>query len=884
MIRYISLLLSSIAFSYTIAQKKKIDFETIENWSSVSSMAAISNDGSYIVYGVEQNNGKQVLRVKAVSSNWSKEYLGCSVRATTFTRDSRFLVFTCGKDSVGILQLGQDKLYYLPSVQKWELVQNGSNETLACISYDSTGNRSFIMRELPVKSICSIAGVKDFWGNKGKGRVYLSFQKDEKIGCFNVSSGNVGIVCSGREIEEKVVDGSGSKLAYMVKEKGNNPQLWLYDAKSDTSILLNSLVPVFSDSATVAGINSFSGNDSVLYIGLQKPAIDFSGNKQEVAGVCIWGTEDFSEPIFRYCKDLPEHPVNKVYAAMILLYSKRCIRLAQGDTVVNQPDRHNRDWFIRSVSVEEGTIDDFWNEMVSGNTGDKWVLNKVASKVRAGLVSVSPSGRYLVYYDNQTRCHYSYDVWEKNCRRLITSSNDGRRGAYEVDSTITSAPEYSGWLEGEHEKVYVGDGYDIWLLDASGNQSPVNVTREIGRRRHYVFNITNKYDISYAKEQPLLINAFDKNSKAFGFSFLMPGQKLDTARLILQPYFYFAAPDMDLGVMRTSFYPVKAATAAVYLVQRMTASESPNYFTTTDFVNFALQSDVFPEKKYVWGTSELVQWFTPYGKKVQGLFYKPAGFNVNKKYPVIINYYTKQSDALHVFRRPEMMSFDVNIPWFTSRDYIILKADVELNTGSPAESAFQCINSAADWLCSLPFVDKNKIGLEGHSFGGYETNAIVTRTSRFAAAMSAAGISDLVGFYGGYRPGYYWSLQDDVEQLSFKMGGSLWQNRDGYLDNSPILAADKITTPLLIVHNINDLNVPFTQGVALFMAMRRNNRKAWLLQYDNSKHLVGKGVEGRDYTLRVTHFFDYYLKGGALPLWMISKEDAQFKRFFEQKN
>ncbi|GGH65685.1 hypothetical protein HNQ91_002029 [Filimonas zeae] len=879
MIRYGFILFGLIAFSCGIAQRKIIDFDTIENWESVSSTAIISNNGKYIIYGIEKNNGKQLLCVKAVSSRWNKKYSGCSVKAAAFTHDSRFLIFSCGKDSVGVLQLEQDKLYYLSSVQKWEMVQKGGNENLAYISYDSVGTRSFILMDPLMKTMHRIPGVKDFWGNKGKGQVYLSFQKEDGIGWCDILSGLVQTICSGKKISSKVADGSGRKLAYTVEVDGGNLQLWLYDARINTSTLLSSLIPVFSDSAVFAGIDGFSANDSVLYIGLQKSAVD-SSNSLTAASVCIWGTEDMSEPIFRYCKDLPSQRTNKSYAAMLLLHSKSCIRLAQGDTVISQPDQRNKDWFIRSVFVNEGKVTGSWSEIISGNTGEMRVLTNILPDIDANFVTISPSGRYVMYYDKTLKSHCSYDISEQVTRQVTASVNNEWGVPSEIDSSVVLVPEYSGWLGGREDKVFVGDGYDIWLLDASGKQNPMNVTRGIGRRRHYVFNITDQNSLLYAKEQPLLINAFDKSSKLFGFAFLMPGQKLDTARLILQPYFYFAAPYMDLGVMRTSFYPVKATAAAVYLVQRMTASESPNYYTTTDFVNFSLQSDVFPEKVYSWGTSELVHWLTPNGKKVQGLLYKPAGFNVNEKYPVIINYYTKQSDALHVFRRPEMMTFDVNIPWFTSRGYLILKADIDLKTGSPSESAFQCVNSAADWLCSLSFVDKNKIGLEGHSFGGYETNAIVTRTSRFAAAMSAAGISDLVSFYGGYRPGYYWSLQSDVELLSFKMGGSLWQNRDGYLDNSPILAVDKVTTPLLIIHNINDLNVPFTQGVALFMAMRRCNRKAWLLQYDSSKHLVSKGLESKDYTLRVTDFFDCYLKGRPMPRWMSSKEDAQFKRFF----
>lgn len=881
MVRIGCFLLALINLSYPRAQNKLIDFEAIGNWTSVSRTAIISADGKYVAYGINKGGKPYALRVKAVQGDWSKEYMDCSIATASFTVDSRFLVFKCGKDSVALQQLGRNGCQYASFVQKWEVTGKGGNEKLIYTTSDSMKQSLLVLLDPRSGTLHRIAGVKDFFINKGGGSVFLSYEREERLGWLDMESNVVHAVSSGKKISNKVLNDAGSKLAYLVKGKGRAPELWLYNIKADTSVLLNSMIPVFRDSAVLASIDRFSGNDSTLYITLHKNATAFPDAGRQSAAVCIWNTEDISYPIFRYCKDLPQNPAGKDYAAMVMLYQNKCIRLAEGDTMAIRPDRNNADWFIRAVSIEGGQLTGSWNELVSGNTGNRWVLNNLRRKIRADFMSISPSGRFLVYYDRVVKQHCSYDLHDRVTRQITASVNNGWALLPDHDSGGVYVPDYSGWLEGSNERVYIGDVNDIWLLDASGKHKPVNVTGGIGKRRQYLINIVDNKQIRHSRTTPVLLNVFSKKSKSMGFAFLTPGEMLDTTSIALLPFFYQTAPGMDIGGLLIGFDPVKATGAPIYLVQRMTSSQSPNYFTTQNFTDFTLQSDIRTEKDYDWPTSELVNWLTPGGKEVQGILYKPASFNPGRKYPVIINYYEKQSDALHIFRNPETMTYDINIPWFVSRGYLVLKADIQYKMARPGESAYECINAAADLLSTFPYVDTGKIGLEGHSFGGYETNSIITRTGRFAAALSSAGISDLVGFYGDYLPGYYVSLHNLVEYVSFRMSGSLWEKRNDYLENSPILVADKVTTPLLIMHNINDRNVPFTQGTALFMAMRRCRKKAWLLQYDASTHLLSKGGDSRDYTVRVSQFFDHYLKDGPLPQWMSSRGDAQFKRFLK---
>jgi dipeptidyl aminopeptidase/acylaminoacyl peptidase len=167
------------------------------------------------------------------------------------------------------------------------------------------------------------------------------------------------------------------------------------------------------------------------------------------------------------------------------------------------------------------------------------------------------------------------------------------------------------------------------------------------------------------------------------------------------------------------------------------------------------------------------------------------------------------------------------------------------------------------------------MGIQGHSRGGYETNYIVTHTDMFAAAMSSSGFSNFVSIYGGVRQNG--TARQSGAELSFqRIGATLWQRPDLYIENSPIFRADKVTTPILMMNNKADGDIPFSQGIELFTALRRLGKKAWLLQYDEGRHMVFR-KDADDLTVRMKQFFDHYLKGAPPPKWMTEGVPARLK-------
>ena len=158
------------------------------------------------------------------------------------------------------------------------------------------------------------------------------------------------------------------------------------------------------------------------------------------------------------------------------------------------------------------------------------------------------------------------------------------------------------------------------------------------------------------------------------------------------------------------------------------------------------------------------------------------------------------------------------------------------------------------------------MGINGHSWGGFEVNYLVTRSKLFAAAASGSGLGNLTSLYG--LEGFAGPMGPaDAEEYQGRMGKDLCSGWKNYVENSPVFRADKVTTPLLMMANPKDLSVPWEQGVEFFTGLRRMGKKVWMLEYPTGSHTV-YGKNGEDFTNRVTDFFDYYLKGKGQPEWM----------------
>lgn len=255
----------------------------------------------------------------------------------------------------------------------------------------------------------------------------------------------------------------------------------------------------------------------------------------------------------------------------------------------------------------------------------------------------------------------------------------------------------------------------------------------------------------------------------------------------------------------------------------------------------------------------------------EGSLVLPANYKKGRKYPTIVVVYEDRgnigvaSGALR-YSSPEFWSSDLIT--LTSHGYAVFLPDVAHIATKPGISGFQCLMPAVDAALETGIVDEDNMGLHGHSWGGYQTLFYTTQTNRFKAALSGAGLSDLIGMYASV----YWGGPGLVQNIILEVGqgrmkDTPWENWQSWLDDSPIYHIDNVETPLLILHNDKDPAVPFQQGMGHFLALQRLQKPAVLLQYRGEGHGLDDRYNQIDYVQRALEFWDHHLKGEDAPQW-----------------
>ncbi|RYF11001.1 MAG: hypothetical protein EOO42_21900 [Flavobacteriales bacterium] len=226
------------------------------------------------------------------------------------------------------------------------------------------------------------------------------------------------------------------------------------------------------------------------------------------------------------------------------------------------------------------------------------------------------------------------------------------------------------------------------------------------------------------------------------------------------------------------------------------------------------------------------------------------------------------TNDLHRYLNPYPSAIGFNIPFLVSNGYIVCTPNIYRIKRKPGEAALIAVSTAADNLSKFNWVDSTKMGIFGHSFGGFETNYIATHCNRFRAAIACAGASNMIDIYNDIYIGVGISKQGFIKNSAYSMENDLDKIPNAYIDNSPIFNARSLNVPLLLMHNDGDENVSPQQSKMFFVQLRSLKKKVWLIQYDQEKHTLSQIKNRLDFQNKTMDFFDVYLKGKPMPLWM----------------
>jgi dienelactone hydrolase len=959
-----------IVCTATAQNKKPLDHTVYDSWKSFGERL-ISNDGQFVLYTVNPQEGDGELVIQNPNTKYKKVI--ARGYSAVITEDSKYAVFKIKpsfqetrqarikkktgddlpKDSLGIIELGQDSVWKMAKIKSYKTPEKAAGwiaylleKTEPVVPRVKALPDSATQLKTMLQMADSLVRVADSIRNKTKeaqtkGLAVLTPAKKEtkpaapKADAEKVEEGtelvirnlNTGTDKKIKLVTEYFFSKKANTLVVETSAKNNDSitkatVLWidLASGKTDTifkkfndakNYVLNeegdqlafvaerdsaakALTKFYklyyykpgSDSAAVIAEKNtvgmklgntisenanlvFSKDGKKLFFGTApiKAPKDTTLVDFELSRLDIWHfNDDYLQP--QQLKQL-DGELKRSYTAVIKPGDNKVVQLGSEDaeriTLVNEG---NADWVLaesnkgnRKQMQWEGRTKVAAYVMSTDDGAKKLVLANSLSNF-----NVSPAGKYVYWYDLVQKNYFTYDV-ATGLTKNVTAKI--KVPLYDEDNDV---PDYAspygvmGWGEGD-SSLFVYDQFDVWRIPTYNNLMPNPLFNQFGRttKSELRYIKTDKEERFFKDKKNWVFRVFDKKSKYSGLlescngcnSLMLPPANKDGVG--------FTRPAIVNGVM-------KAQNSYSFIWTMESYTKSPDiYFNDIADVNrgYKQLSNINPQQaEYNWGTAELFKWKAYNGKESEGIIYKPENFDPKKKYPMISYFYEKLSDGLYSYIPPSPTPSRLNISFFVSRGYVVFAPDISYTTGHPGNDAYNYILSGARAVVKLGYVDSTKLGLQGQSWGGYQIAILITKTKLFAAAWAGAPVANMTSAYGGIRWGSGLNRQFQYEKSQSRIGASLWEKQNLYIENSPLFHLPKVTTPLVIMSNDADDAVPWYQGIEMFTAMRRLNKPVWLLVYNNEAHNLIERKNRKDIQIREQQFFDWKLKGEKPAKWL----------------
>lgn len=868
-----AILLADVFFVF--AQKNLLDTGVYRRWPQTGA-ASISGNGRYIAYVITNPMfSPNQLVIREINSVWKTSFVSrWPLDTHVFTFDSRYAIFMRSVDTLEMIDLQTKRSNEINGVKTFNIQPMGH-----WIAYSVIAPiKQYILRNTLTGERVSIDSAERLELPKQGDVVYywvnsVTRDSDRKsLYALDLANHLVKRLWAGTPSGNLVFSKDNQQVAFIgrVGDSAAN-DIWYHRAAAGSKVAGIGFDRLADrQNIKLVTLDGFEQSGRALWIMTQKDTVIPEIKKKNMVSLDVWS---YTDPVLQ-SEQSPSALAPPQSHALLRLDSLNLIPITRENEAIvfkttlytlvrwSDPRRSISPEFFASWSPY--TIDRYY--LVSNQDGSRKPLPiPITVRYRAVL---SPQGKYLIFV-NMAGDYCSYATATGRVTDLTKNVTTDRPEIQIGNSFAKNKSRYVPdflWTPNDGSFL-VYDRYDIWELDPEGKKLPVNITNGYGNRNYIRFEVAVNYQHNEINaDAQLILMAFNTQTKESGYFKVILGRSGDPIQLCMGPYRYYGAP-------------TKAQNADLYLVGRMSAEESPNYFVTRDFRSFEPVTDIYPEKAYDWVTSELLSWKQADGTDLQGVLYKPQNFDPHKKYPLLFYCYQGLSDELNEYQTPGPSAgsgpteYRLNAPYYTANGYLVFYPDIVKKAGAAGQSACDAVVSAVRYLSQRPYIDSTKLGLYGISFGGYETNYIITHSKLFAAACTNAGASDLV-----YKSGELFNLgnggneQEFVAFGQYDMGRYLWEDPELYLKASPVAYADKVSTPLLMMNNKRDPTVGFAQGVAFFTALRTLGKKAWLLQYDKGGHgmdLQNEPDDAIDFDVRLKQFYDFYLKGKSAPLWML---------------
>jgi hypothetical protein len=886
-----SLLLLSIAVH---AQKNPLDHTVYDQWQSIKDVV-LSNDGNWMTYTVNPQEGDATLFVKHLKTN--QIFTINRGTQSKFTENNAFLIAKIKptfnetrqakigkkkpeempKDSMLILTLSTGNLIKIPAVKSFQIPEFG-NDVIAYLNDPKTDIKkegaTLYFRDLNTSQERVFNNIGEYAIHpKGEGLMLYQVktkQKAAKIGLVSIGDTIIKIINSQFITATNFTwDEQGKQLAYLIekdttdKASQKNYTLAYYNHEMDSAqFVFNKTAVLMPNFYTIGGDKkiTFSKSGAVLSFGVQPllPVKDTSLPEFDRVSVDIWNYNDANlqstqlkslDASLKSTEGMIYRPASNQFTYLGKINDRQIQMTMEGDGRVAIANIDSN-YTIASQWEGYGKRDLF---VINTLTGKKQLIQK---GLKSSLITPSYDGSLVVFYDEIAKQFKSYNTSTMQSKQI---AKDIQYPLYDEDNDVPDEPGAYGiamWMD-NHKSFILYDRYDLWLVDATGLNASQLLTKGRSSKLEYRFvNIDKDKKVIGFKDQ-ILLRVYNEVNKKEGIAIL------DLANKAL-----FTITEQPMHF--TTIVGTNKSNQLIIMQEdeKNAANIFPYTFTKEKQSPIALTSINPQQANYNWMQSQLIKWKSYTGRTAEGIVYLPEDFDAKKKYPMIVYFYERNNQTLHNYLPPSPTPSRLNIPFFVSRGYVVFVPDIWYKKGFPGQGAYDYIVSGTRAMVQKGFIDSTRIGLQGQSWGGYQIAYLITKTNLYAAAWAGAPVVNMTSAYGGIRWGAGINRQFQYEKTQSRIGANLWERPDLYIKNSPLFELNKVKTPIVIMSNDADDAVPWYQGIEMFTAMRRLSKPIWMLVYNNEAHNLVERKNRKDIQIREQQFFDHYLKGAPMPIWM----------------
>ncbi len=879
-ISFICLFIILLTSATSLAQKKPIKVDDYGRFRSISSVG-ISEKGKWLGYSYLTPRQDDTLIIKMQSGE--KLYTVPCGSSLKFSDNERWAAYKTSPTYKKQLSLKKEKkaivskaiLLNLETGEK-TIIDNqsqfafnkGSNILTVYLAKKDPKSlnkgRELVIIDLANGNTIKKSDITEYKLNKSGAFLAYTVESPDSLGnglfLLNIKTGNDKPLDTGRDIYSRLTwNEKGSALAVL---KGITPKGKLYRSNSfiafsklDTETDRFEYIPesdnhfpkgyVISENGTL----TFSDDLSNYYFGISKQGLKPPKKKDAdpIANVDIWHWND--EKIQSVQKKQLSRDKKFTYISGVTVSEKRFIPLADSTMKIVTISRNGLAAIGRNdkpyISDWKPRLADYY--AIDLKTGKRKLIKKGLER----SYGFSPDSKnYLFWIDNN---FWNYEISSGKLVNITEATQ--ATFTNELFDRAGIKPPYgmAGWTK-DGKNVVLYSRYDIWLQALDGTKGK-NITQGKGTEKEiqlrYIKTDKEAKFIDLNKEMHL--SAYGYWTKKAGF-YSLSGEKLKEL------------------VYSNNRYgnPVKPLDADMFLFTRESPSEYPDYYLADlNFKKIKKVSSANPiVSEFRWYHNELIEYTNKDGVRLQGVLMVPDGYKKGDKYPMLVDFYEKNSQNLNRWSRIIYRDTPM-FPKYASNGYLVLLPDIHFNINKTHSDMLECIEAAVRKVDELAYVDMDKIGIHGHSFSGQGGNYIVTHSDMFAAAVIGAGVSDLLADFNQLwkSSGSNQHRYDYYGQGRFNTNP--YDNFDLFVDQSAVFHARDMNTPLLLFQGEADGSVEWLQAIEFYNGLRFNGKNVILCSYPGEGHHLSKWENKVDFQTRMEQFYNHYLKGEKAPEWMI---------------